>query len=138
MRRIAPGATPLFEASWKGYRDVAALLIEKGANVKAVNLGNGIDASPRSCRKGHSDVVELLIAHGANPCAKDKSGATAARPGAGVSPGQNRRGISRSRIPARKRIGLQAIEGCGASRARGHGEILLDRGADPNIGLRAS
>ena len=66
---------PCLKPRGKAYAEVAALLIEKGANVKAVNADTGATPLHEAAAKGHADVVELLMARGGSS-ARDKSGAT--------------------------------------------------------------
>jgi ankyrin repeat protein len=122
----------LFEASWKGYRDVAALLIEKGANVKALNSETGSTPLHEAAAKGHSDVVELLIAHGANPSATDKSGATALDRALEYRQAKTvavflDHGFQRGNDSASKQLKNAVLRG-----QEDMVRILLDRGVDPN------
>ena len=59
------GYTPLHEACREGMHDVAALLLEAGADAEAV--GGGAAARPLhlAALGDHSDIVELLLANGA-------------------------------------------------------------------------
>jgi len=69
------GETPLFLAAFNGHKDVAELMIAKGAavNVKAKN-----NATPLhyAAMQGHAAVAELLIAKGADVNAKNQRGLT--------------------------------------------------------------
>ncbi|KAJ5644882.1 hypothetical protein N7507_010893 [Penicillium longicatenatum] len=60
--------TPLFIASEAGYKDLAEVLIEGGANVNKMSgtFGGGKTALMIACRKNHFDVVELLLNKGAD------------------------------------------------------------------------
>ena len=126
---------PLFEAAWKGQSEVVALLIQKGASVKAVNSESGATPLHEAAAKGHADVAELLIAHGAEPSVKDKNGATP---------------LDRAlQYRHAKTVAVFLDRGSqGGSRAaagqlqeavlRGQPDmvaILLDRGIDPNSGF---
>ena len=69
------GPTPLQFAAGYGHKEVAELLIAKGANVKA-NNNNGFTALHLAASEGHKEVVELLIANGADVNTKDDKGRT--------------------------------------------------------------
>ena len=60
----------------KGYRDVAELLIDRGAEVNATN-DDDWTALTIAAIDGHRDVVELLIDRGADVNATDGQGQTA-------------------------------------------------------------
>lgn len=66
------GRQPLHFACLRGHRDVADLLLQRGADIDA--RGND-RATPidDACFKGHKDVVELLISRGANTQMVDKN-----------------------------------------------------------------
>jgi ankyrin repeat protein len=68
--------TPLTAASSKGYKDIASLLIEKGADV---NLAGRFGWTPLMEATSHPDMVKLLIAHGADVQARSHSQETAIR-----------------------------------------------------------
>jgi pectate lyase len=69
------GTTPLYWAVRKNHKDVAELLIEKGANVQ-VNFA-GWTPLHHAARRGNRDMVELLITKGADVNAKLRNGKTA-------------------------------------------------------------
>jgi hypothetical protein len=71
----ASDSTLLHWAAKKGYKDVAELLIAKGADVNAKNK-NGSTPLHMAVEKGYKDVAELLIAKGADVNAKDEYGST--------------------------------------------------------------
>jgi len=62
-------------AARKGDRDVAELLILKGANVNAADK-TGTTPLHWAARAGHKEVAELLILKGANVNTADQTGAT--------------------------------------------------------------
>jgi ankyrin repeat protein len=68
------GQTPLHLAADKGHRQVAACLIEAGADVNARATGQ-ITPLHRAVIKGHWAVVQLLLDAGADPAAADGGGA---------------------------------------------------------------
>ena len=70
----AAGITPLMLAAVRGQRDIAARLIDKGADVNAADE-RGFTALFHACYnpdddRGHPEVVELLLAAGADKEAK--------------------------------------------------------------------
>jgi hypothetical protein len=56
--------TPLHVAAWKGGREVAEILVRKGAKVNA-RSGNGETPLQSSLRHGEGKLKELLEQHGA-------------------------------------------------------------------------
>ena len=69
------GYTPLQEASIKGHKEVAELLIAKGANVNGKN-DFGVTPLHYAADYGHREIIELLIAKGANVNAHMTGGST--------------------------------------------------------------
>jgi len=69
------GATPLHCAAGTGHKDVAELLLAKGAEVNVADI-DGRTPLHYAATMGHKNVVELLLAKGAYVNAKDKNGAT--------------------------------------------------------------
>lgn len=65
------GDTPLWAAACEGSADIAALLVEYGADVNAEGK-NGAPL-PRAVAEGHKEVVKLLLDNGANPNRTDRS-----------------------------------------------------------------
>ncbi len=59
------GLTPLYLAATFGHKDVAELLLAKGANANAKKEG-GVTPLMIATEKGYKDVVELLLANGAD------------------------------------------------------------------------
>jgi ankyrin repeat protein len=74
------GWTPLHLAAFFGHRDLAALLIERGADVNARSRNTRFarDNTPLHAAAANRQVavVELLVAHGADVNARDGSGFT--------------------------------------------------------------
>ena len=70
------GLTPLQYATFHGHKEVAELLIAKGADVDARQYGNGLTSLHYAALNGRKVIVELLIAKGANENAKADNGAT--------------------------------------------------------------
>jgi ankyrin repeat protein len=69
------GLTSLHHAAASGYKDVAELLITKGADVNAKDK-IGYTPLHYSASFGHKDVAELLITKGVDVNAKAKNGLT--------------------------------------------------------------
>lgn len=67
--------TVLMLAALKGYREIAKLLIEKGASVNATGK-DGLTPLMRACASKHVDTVSVLLEAGANVNAKAKGGTT--------------------------------------------------------------
>lgn len=59
------GSTPLHLASFKGYLEVAKFLLEKGADIEAVN-GRGFTPLQLAVYGGHRNLAEFLIEKGSN------------------------------------------------------------------------
>ena len=71
------GWTALMAASFIGYQDIAALLIENGAEVNKAKNTSGWTPLIMASRVGHKEIAALLIENGANTNAKDVFGWTA-------------------------------------------------------------
>jgi ankyrin repeat protein len=63
----AAGATPLEDASLKGFDAVAALLVEHGARIDQLNRDSGTTALYAAASFGRAAVVNLLLERGASP-----------------------------------------------------------------------
>lgn len=74
--RDASGSAPLDEAAFHGVKEVAALLIARGAEVDRPNPQTGATPLNEAAGSGNAGVAELLLARGANPSRADSSGAT--------------------------------------------------------------
>ena len=68
--------TPLHHAAVMDWRNMAELLIEKGADVNAKD--DWLEQTPlhRAAEKGHNEIAELLIDKGADVNAQDEDGKT--------------------------------------------------------------
>jgi hypothetical protein len=67
------GLTPLHHAAWNGHKEVAELLIAKGADRNAKDV-NGRTPLHYAASEGQNEIAELLIAEGADVNAKGKYG----------------------------------------------------------------
>ena len=72
----ASNGTPLHLAATFGHKEIAELLIDKGADVNAVGGLLGWTPLHWAASEGRKEVAELLIAKGANVNAKDDHGET--------------------------------------------------------------
>jgi ankyrin repeat protein len=61
------GASPLEDASLKGFDTIAGLLLDGGAVVDYINSGSGNTALYAAASFGRASVVKLLLDRGANP-----------------------------------------------------------------------
>ncbi len=59
------GWTPFYAAAYTGHRQVAQLLLDKGADVNAETSDEGQTPLEVAEEKGHKEIVELLRKHGA-------------------------------------------------------------------------
>lgn len=71
-----PGWTPLIYAAYNGHSEVAAYLLDRGAEIDA-HADNGFTALIAAARGGHEEAVNLLLKRGANPNIKSDKGETA-------------------------------------------------------------
>ena len=76
LNAISRERTPLDVASFKGYKNIAFILISNGADV---NCANRFGTTPlmSAASEGHYAIVQLLIQAGADPAAKGVLGETA-------------------------------------------------------------
>jgi len=70
------GMTPLHRATYQGYKEIAELLIAKGADVNAKGGVNGGTPLHWAAEEGHKETAELLIVKGADVNAKNRGGGT--------------------------------------------------------------
>ena len=75
--RDALGGTPLHDAAWAGEKDIAAYLIQMGADVNARHAEGGSTPLHYAVLTNHPDVVEVLLDHGADVTALYKTSQTA-------------------------------------------------------------
>jgi ankyrin repeat protein len=74
--RDSDGAMPLHNAALSGHTGVAALLIQKGADLEARDTETGATPLYQAAAWGRIAVVELLIAKSADVNARSKAGVT--------------------------------------------------------------
>ena len=67
--------TPLHYAAWEGHKEIAELLIAKGADVNAKDK-NSATPLHLAAEYDHKEIAELLIANGADVNAKRSDGST--------------------------------------------------------------
>jgi ankyrin repeat protein len=67
------GSTPLHRAAYAGHKEIAELLIAKGADV---NAGDKVTPLHYAAQGGEKEMVELLIVDGADVNKKDDDGKT--------------------------------------------------------------
>ena len=70
------GASALHWAILNGYKEIAELLIEKGANINA-KTKNGATPVYTAASSGQREILEILIARGADVNVKDEKGVSA-------------------------------------------------------------
>ena len=72
--RDSAGLSPLDEAVWRGFPEIASLLLESGARIDGVQLRTGATPLNEAACKGQNAVVELLLARNPDAAIEDKSG----------------------------------------------------------------
>ena len=72
------GSTPLHCAAWKGHAEVAALLLERGANVGVENENDHWGGTPlhAAAHANNHAIAKLLLEHGADPAMVSRNGRT--------------------------------------------------------------
>ena len=79
------GAYPLHRCAWRGFPEIAALLLERGATVDCRNA-NGATPLMNTAMTNQPAVTEVLLKHGADTLLKMKDGKTALDIAKGSSP----------------------------------------------------
>ena len=74
-QRLESGLTPLLKAASNGQMDICKLLIEKGADIHAVDNSQGT-ALHCAAYHGHSDLIRLFIESGIGANVEDNAGYT--------------------------------------------------------------
>jgi ankyrin repeat protein len=126
------GRTPLIQASAEGKTDVVKSLLEKGADINALD-GDGWTAMREASRNGHTEVVRLLLEKGADISTHDGDGWTALS----LAAGGGRTEVVKLLLERGADVNAQTWNGTALHSAaeRGHTEIvklLLEKGADVN------
>ena len=128
-QKYQDGNYPLHEASERGHKDMAELLLAKGADVNAKNK-YGWTPLHRAAIWGQKEVAELLISKGADINAKDNNGSTplhdAAHGGYQVSDLLISKGAD---VNARDIHGNTPLH---HARTKEVAELLMSKGADIN------
>lgn len=75
ITHLEAGSTPLDYAAVKNELDIAQLLLDHGADARAVNR-NGSTALHLAAARGYTSVARLLLDHGASIVALDSSGSS--------------------------------------------------------------
>ncbi|MHC4505271.1 MAG: ankyrin repeat domain-containing protein, partial [Planctomycetota bacterium] len=68
------GRTPLHEAAERGLKEIAELLLDKGADVNAKDKWRELTPFAYALREHHKEVAQLLIARGAKATEKERAG----------------------------------------------------------------
>jgi len=71
------GSTPLHLAAYYGFKNLAEVLIQNGADVKIKTDDLGMTPLHAASQRGHFEIAKLLLDKGAEINAKDKEGNTA-------------------------------------------------------------
>jgi len=131
--KASDGTMPLHFAVAFGHKDVAELLLAKGADVNA-KANNGFAPLHVAAGKGQKDLAELLLVKGADINAKDSGGMTpllwAARYGYKdfvellLAKGAD--------VNAKEKIGTTALDFASRDGHKDVAELLLAKGADVN------
>src|SRR5689334_10975583 len=128
------GSTPLHDAAWNGYREIAELLIEYHADVNARHLEAGSTPLHYAIIKDHPEIVELLLDHGADIKATYRSGATPLH----LAAGHGYRDIVAlllkhgADVQARDHAGETALDAAAEKGYAGTAVLLVDKGAPVN------
>lgn len=74
--RDSDGSTPLHCATWKGHREIVALLLDAGADVNAQNKNEHWGTTPlhAAAHANQAAIAQMLIDHGADLNAQDLTG----------------------------------------------------------------
>ena len=70
------GYHPLINTAEKGYKEIAILLLERGANINLRNK-KGTTALMIAAKNGHTETISMLLARGADINNKNNNGWTA-------------------------------------------------------------
>jgi ankyrin repeat protein len=127
------GCTALMLASQEGYKEIAGLLIEKGADIDAKN-SNWTTSLMYASQSGNIDIVKMIIDAGADVSARDNMGRIALMYASEsghtdvvmllITNGAN--------VKAQDETGVTALMLASQMRQREVAELLIDSGADVN------
>ncbi|HUX17482.1 MAG TPA: ankyrin repeat domain-containing protein, partial [Phycisphaerae bacterium] len=133
--RDAIGRTPLLRAAFRKHEAVVALLLDRGADVKAVDKVNGMTPLHAAAFVANIPICRLLIAKGADVNARDRNGGT---PLMGIAQ-TNAAEIAKVLIEAGADVKAKANDGGTALHRAAAGwaekemaELLIAHGADIN------
>lgn len=70
------GATPLYMAAKKGFREILKLLIESRADVDGAETSNRLTPLILALQNGHEEVAGMLMSAGADPNLANRDGVT--------------------------------------------------------------
>jgi len=134
------GWSALHLAAMEGHKDIAKLLIEKGADVSAKSKsGSGSTPLHVAAYKGYRDVAELLIAGGADVNAKDERDFLALHLAAGFGHKDIVELLIEKGADVNARAerstwdeGMTALHGVCAHGRKDIAELLIAKGADVN------
>jgi ankyrin repeat protein len=73
----ADGTTPLMTAVERGITELAAAILRRSGDIKALEPATGRTLLHLTALHGYGDIADLLLAGGLDPSAKDKNGRTA-------------------------------------------------------------
>ena len=111
------------------------LLLDKGANVKAVNSEAGTTPLHEAAAKGHAETVELLLKRGADPDAKSKNGTTALDEALRYRHAKVVAVFLDRGMKGGSEAGARQLKDAVLRGQFDMVSILLDRGLDPNAGF---
>lgn len=133
---LPTGETPLMTAARTGNVDAVRALLERGADVSAVEASRGQDALMWAAAEGHAEVARLLTEQGADAHARSKTGFTPLLFAAQKADRDTTRVLLGAGVSVNE-AGSNGATALVVATTGGHtafAELLLDHGADPNLG----
>jgi uncharacterized protein len=118
------GLTPLLLAAREGHTDVAAALLDAGADVNQVSAGDNTSPLLIATINGHYDLARLLLERGADPRVPSENGVTP------LYAVLNCEWAQKANYPQPRAYLQQKLTYLDLMTA------LLDKGADPNVRLK--